>query len=205
MFYNTVKIRKRRDMDLIIWIALYSYGSLLILTIREKAVGQNTLTWTLWTILDIAQYYTTESQQGDSADALKAFSIGGIAMVLTLLLLKSNIKWGKTETTIIIAVPVCTFLWLGLDNPKLSLIGFCAAQFIAGIPLIKETKANPEPWYIIPNLGFIAMNIYYLVVAKSWQIKDVLLSEVLIIYGLIIQYYLWRELFKKTKNAFTLG
>ncbi len=190
-------------MNFIIWIAVCAYGSLAILAIKERAVGQNILTWVLWTVLDVFQYFATDSQQGDSAEALKLFTIGGIIITILLILLKADNKWGKTETIIVIAVPICIFIWLGLNNPTLSLVGFCAAQFIAGIPLLKETQDNPEPWYILPNLGFMTMNIYYLINAKSWKIEDALLSEVLIVYGLIIQYFLWKELFKrnKTKNS----
>lgn len=182
-------IKNLRPIDwLIIFVTFISYVPLIIGIYETKGEIQRFSTWIMWTVLDIISL-TIALKQRESYAVILAFTIGGIAVTLTLIHL-NRVGWGSTENLVLGAVILSMATWVhyGLFKKDWDRATIFAtiAQIIAGIPFLVETWTHPDLSTFIPYLGLFTVNYLTLMAAEGWTIKGSFFSGCFLIYNIAL-------------------
>lgn len=170
----------------------------------ERGVGQNILSYTLWVILDVVQYLVTKSVDGESTLLLLVFMVGGASIVLLLYKLNVRGKLKKNDYYVIGGVIVCVFTWQVVKAPILAIVFASLAQFVAGIPLLRETWINPRSKYLLPNFIFLYDTVLGIVFIENYKLEDTLFQYVMILYLVIVIGMIMFRSNKTSKDSWAL-
>jgi hypothetical protein len=109
--------------------------------LKEGVEGQSCASWLLWALLDVILTISIIEQRGNFYLPL-GFAIGDTVVVI-LLLLKRQFRWGWFETAIFVMVIGCMIGWelAGSRTANiLATLGIC----VAGIPGLVAMWKNPQ-------------------------------------------------------------
>jgi hypothetical protein len=148
-------------------MALLLFVPLIRSAIKEGVEGQSCATWLLWALLDTILTISVIEQRGNFYLPL-GFAIGDTLLVI-LLLIKGQFRWGWFETVILLMVMGCMIGWK-LAGPRAANISATLGICVAGIPGLLAILKHPQRqvgnvWggYVVANMlsffGGTAMTI----------------------------------------------
>jgi hypothetical protein len=137
-------------------MALLLFIPLIRSFLKEGVEGQSGATWFLWAALDTILTISVIEQRGNFYLPL-GFAIGD-TLVVILLLIKGQFRWGRFETAILLMVIGCVIGWK-LAGPKIATISATMGICVAGIPGLVAMWKHPQRkvgniWggYVLANL-----------------------------------------------------
>ena len=137
-------------------MALLLFIPLIRSVLKEGVEGQSGATWLLWAMLDTVLTISIIEQRGNFYLPL-GFAIGDTVLVI-LLLIKRQFRWGWFETVIFLIVIGCMIGWR-LAGPRtaniLATLGIC----VAGIPGFVAMLKNPQRQVGNVWLGYVLANM----------------------------------------------
>ena len=145
-------------------LALLLFIPLIAGILKEGVEGQSCATWFLWGLLDTVLTISVIDQRGNFLLPL-SFAIGDI-MLVVVLLIKGQIRWGLFETGILAMVIGCLVATMGLGSRR---YGVWLPAFIA-------EYAGDTLWTVT---AFIAIGL----VAVRWPPRRVGLASLLVSYS----------------------
>jgi len=137
-------------------MALLLFIPLIRSVLKEGVEGQSGATWLLWAMLDTVLTISIIEQRGNFYLPL-GFAIGDTVLVI-LLLIKRQFRWGWFEMVIFLMVIGCMIGWR-LAGPRtaniLATFGIC----VAGIPGLVTMLKNPQRQVGNVWLGYVLANM----------------------------------------------
>jgi hypothetical protein len=122
-------------------LALLLFIPLIAGILKYGAQGQSCASWLLWGALDTMLAISIIQQRGNFLLPL-GFAIGDVLLVL-LLVVKKQFKWGIFETTILALVAGCVIGWK-LGGPRIATIAATLGIGIAGVPGFLAMWKEPQ-------------------------------------------------------------
>jgi hypothetical protein len=168
-------------ISVVFGVSAYTY--MVVSTIIGTGEGLSLTTFGLWAALAWITGFTM-LKQGANPVIPMVYGTGSTLTALVLLF-KGKYQWTMMDTVIAILVLVCIILWK-TRGTKWALILSVVASMVAGIPFVIMTWKNPMGSPIIPNLGFLATNIFSFAAAKAWTLEDRLYTGTSIILCLFL-------------------
>ena len=131
---------------------------------------QNITTWVMWIGLNLVIAASGFRAGNSDAWLPLGFAFGNGLVAITLLWKGETWGWGTTETVCTIGIVAAMTLWK-ISGPILALIASVVAIWIASVPLIMFTAANPNPvyWYVWATPAVCGIILFFAAEEWTWQ------------------------------------
>jgi hypothetical protein len=173
-----------------------------IRSILKKKINPHPFTWFLWSIVSLVTFFGALSK-GAGLGAIPIFVSEIFTVIIFLLSLRNGFKNIVRQDIYFLVIALLGLIpWYFTSDPTISVVTVVCIDFIAFIPTLRKTWANPKSENPILFGSNLLRHILILFSLDNYNLATTFHSIVMILASTLMLSAIYRKILPKAKGSF---